>query len=154
MWFASGQGVNYISLHASTKFVLHGRRGAAESKEGNEMAERVPINPGTGPNGQAIIRGIYLKLTGDGPFVALSLYFKVVLSPHGRGTAMLILGDPDAAQRLAGRAEWFLSPIIRYWAVTCSTISWSTCRLFAAKQDCTVCAFCRLTAAHTTGDPA
>jgi hypothetical protein len=59
------------------------------------MAERVPINPGrvewSGDN-----PGIYLKRAGSDPFVALSLFFKVVLSPHGRGTAMLVLGEPES----------------------------------------------------------
>ena len=60
------------------------------------MTHRIPVNPGqvewSGDN-----PGIYLKRLGDGPFTALALFFRVVLSPHGRGTAMLVLGDPDIA---------------------------------------------------------
>lgn len=60
------------------------------------MASRIPVNPGqvewSGDN-----PGIYLKGPSDGPFTALALFFRVVLSPHGRGTAMLVLGDPDVA---------------------------------------------------------
>jgi hypothetical protein len=59
------------------------------------MAMRQPINPGkvdwSGEN-----PGIYLKHTAEGPYCALALFFRVVLSPHGRGTAMLIVGDPDS----------------------------------------------------------
>jgi len=55
---------------------------------------RVPVNPGqvewSGDN-----PGIYLKQDPDGPFTTLSLFFRVLFSPHGRGTAMLVLGDPD-----------------------------------------------------------
>ncbi len=60
------------------------------------MTQRVPINPGlvewSGDN-----PGIYLRERADGPFVTLALFFQVVLSPHGRGTAMLVLGAPDQA---------------------------------------------------------
>jgi hypothetical protein len=39
--------------------------------------------------------GIYLKETADGPYVTLVSFFRVVLSPHGRGHAAFILLDPD-----------------------------------------------------------
>ena len=55
---------------------------------------RVSINPGkvewSGEN-----PGIYLKETPDGDFSTLALFFRVVLSPFGRGHAALILGAPD-----------------------------------------------------------
>ena len=35
--------------------------------------------------------GISLKATPDGPFVALASFFRVVLSPHGRGHALVLL---------------------------------------------------------------
>ena len=61
------------------------------------MATRIPVNPGlvewSGDN-----PGIYLKHDADGPFTVLALFFRVVVSPHGRGTAMLVLGDPDVAR--------------------------------------------------------
>lgn len=61
------------------------------------MAIRTPVNAGlvewSGDN-----PGIYLKHHADGPFTAMALFFRVVLSPHGRGTAMLVLGDPDVAR--------------------------------------------------------
>jgi len=60
------------------------------------VTDRVPVNPGqvewSGDN-----PGIYLKRHANGPFTALALFFRVVLSPHGCGTAMLVLGDPDVA---------------------------------------------------------
>jgi len=60
------------------------------------VTDRVPVNPGqvewSGDN-----PGIYLQRHAEGPFAALALFFRVVLSPHGCGTAMLVLGDPDIA---------------------------------------------------------
>src|ERR1700748_2827713 len=38
--------------------------------------------------------GISLKQTPDGPFVALASFFRVVLSPHGRGHALVLLEAP------------------------------------------------------------
>ena len=55
--------------------------------------DRVPINPGkvdwSGEN-----PGMYLKKTADGPFVTLISFFRVVVSPKGRGHAAFILQDP------------------------------------------------------------
>ncbi len=55
--------------------------------------ERPVINPGTidwsGEN-----PGMYLKDTPEGPFVTLISFFRVVLSPHGRGHAAFLLLDP------------------------------------------------------------
>lgn len=60
------------------------------------MTNRVPVNPGQ-VEWSGDKPGIYLKRNADGPFTALALLFRVVLSPHGCGTAMLVLGDPDLA---------------------------------------------------------
>lgn len=57
---------------------------------------RIAINPGTvdwsGEN-----PGIYLKTDPDGDYTALALFFRVVLSPYGRGHAALVLGSPDTS---------------------------------------------------------
>ena len=45
--------------------------------------------------------GMYLKDDPDGPFVTLLSFFRVVLSPHGRGHALLMLRRPQDA----GHAE-------------------------------------------------
>jgi hypothetical protein len=42
--------------------------------------------------------GIYLKTDPEGDYAALALFFRVVLSPHGRGHAAIVLGDPEAAR--------------------------------------------------------
>ncbi len=59
---------------------------------------RAPINPGrvdwSGEN-----PGIYLKKNaGDAAYSTLALFFRVVLSPHGRGHAAIVLGAPDVAR--------------------------------------------------------
>jgi hypothetical protein len=41
--------------------------------------------------------GISLKEKPDGPFVALASFFRVVLSPHGRGHALMLLQSPQDA---------------------------------------------------------
>ncbi len=55
---------------------------------------RVSINPGrvdwSGEN-----PGIYLKEHPAGEYSALALFFRVVLSPYGRGHAAIVLGAPD-----------------------------------------------------------
>ena len=62
------------------------------------MSTRVPHNPGrvdwSGEN-----PGIYLKRdAGQDHYDTLALFFRVVLSPYGRGHAALILGAPDEAR--------------------------------------------------------
>ena len=59
---------------------------------------RTSINPGrvewSGEN-----PGIYLKHHQDDEgYCVLSLFFRVVLSPYGRGHAAIVLGAPDAAK--------------------------------------------------------
>ncbi len=39
--------------------------------------------------------GVSLKESADGPFVALASFFRVVLSPHGRGHALVLLQQPQ-----------------------------------------------------------
>jgi hypothetical protein len=41
--------------------------------------------------------GISLKERPDGPFTALASFFRVVLSPHGRGHALVLLQSPQQA---------------------------------------------------------
>jgi hypothetical protein len=41
--------------------------------------------------------GISLKETPDGPFVSLASFFRVVLSPHGRGHALVLMQSPQDA---------------------------------------------------------
>ena len=74
------------------------------------MTEASPFNRGTvdwtGDN-----PGIYLKETADGPFITLMVYFRIVLSPHGPGNAMLLLanlqgkGSPAAPNVFVGNND-------------------------------------------------
>jgi hypothetical protein len=41
--------------------------------------------------------GISLKEAPDGPFVTLASFFRVVLSPHGRGHALVLMQSPHEA---------------------------------------------------------
>ena len=52
--------------------------------------------------------GISLKETPDGPFVTLASFFRVVLSPHGRGHALVLLQSPQDARPPAERANFCL----------------------------------------------
>jgi hypothetical protein len=61
--------------------------------------------------------GISLKETPDGPFVALASFFRVVLSPHGRGHALVLLQSPQDARPPAARGNFCLhdnEPLARY----------------------------------------
>lgn len=61
--------------------------------------------------------GISLKEKPDGPFVALASFFRVVLSPHGRGHALVLLQSPQDANPSADRANYCFSdnePLARY----------------------------------------
>jgi hypothetical protein len=61
--------------------------------------------------------GISLKATPDGPFVALSSFFRVVLSPHGRGHALVLLQSPQDRSPPSDRANVCLTdnePLARY----------------------------------------
>src|ERR1044072_10013861 len=42
--------------------------------------------------------GISLKASPDGPFVAQASFFRVVLSPHGRGHALVLMQAPQDAK--------------------------------------------------------
>ncbi len=45
--------------------------------------------------------GIYLKESVDGDWKRLALYFRVVISPAGPGTAMVVLSSPDHGDGIA-----------------------------------------------------
>jgi hypothetical protein len=49
--------------------------------------------------------GISLKDNPDGPFVTLASFFRVVLSPHGRGHALVLLQSPQDENPPADRAN-------------------------------------------------
>lgn len=78
--------------------------------------DRIPINPGTvewsGDN-----PGMYLKESAEGPFVTLISFFRVVLSPHGRGHAAFIFQDPHGDGKAPGKPNVCVTdnePLARY----------------------------------------
>lgn len=50
--------------------------------------------------------GISLKERPDGPFVSLASFFRVVLSPHGRGHALVFLQSPQESNPPAERGNF------------------------------------------------
>ena len=61
--------------------------------------------------------GISLKQEADGPFTTLASFFRVVLSPHGRGHALVLLRSPHEAAPAPERANICLhdnEPLARY----------------------------------------
>ncbi len=61
--------------------------------------------------------GISLKETPDGPFVSLASFFRVVLSPHGRGHVLVLLQSPQDPTPPPERANYCLhdnEPLARY----------------------------------------
>lgn len=52
--------------------------------------------------------GISLKEDPNGPFVTLASFFRVVLSPHGRGHALVLLQSPGETNPPAERANYCL----------------------------------------------
>lgn len=50
--------------------------------------------------------GISLKESPDGPFVSLASFFRVVLSPYGRGHALVLLQSPQQATPPAGKENY------------------------------------------------
>ena len=82
---------------------------------------RPAINPGkvdwSGEN-----PGMYLKETADGPFVTLISFFRVVLSPHGKGHAAFMLLDPQGNGKDPARPNVCLTETNRSRPI-CATVS-------------------------------
>jgi hypothetical protein len=87
------------------------------------MAEQI-IFPGaidwTGEN-----PGMYLKECVDGPFVTLVSFFRVMVSPHGRGHAVVVIQDPQAKGASTGNfcltdneklARWLIADYVANFA--------------------------------------
>jgi hypothetical protein len=61
--------------------------------------------------------GISLKTDPNGPFTTLASFFRVVLSPHGRGHALVLVQSPQEAAPPVERANLCLTdnePLARY----------------------------------------
>jgi len=53
--------------------------------------------------------GISLKETPDGPFVSVASFFRVMLSPHGRGHALMLMMSPQEANPPRERGNFCFS---------------------------------------------
>jgi len=58
--------------------------------------------------------GISLKTDPDGPFTALASFFRVVLSPHGRGHALVLLAEPGTPGARGNVVLTDNEPLARY----------------------------------------
>src|SRR5690242_12056607 len=58
--------------------------------------------------------GISLKETPDGPFTTLASFFRVVLSPHGSGHALVLLLAPQANDPAQNVCLTDNEPLARY----------------------------------------
>ena len=67
-----------------------------------------PIHPGrvdwTGDN-----PGIYLKDHQDGPWTSLATFFRIFYSPHGMGSGVLLLDEPDEEKSLPDANNFCIS---------------------------------------------
>jgi hypothetical protein len=97
--------------------------------------------------------GISLKETPDGPFVALASFFRVVLSPHGRGHALVLLQSPQDASPPAERANYCLhdNETLARFLVADYVAHFGTYKGLAALEGLT---YRRLDAVEASGDPA
>ena len=97
--------------------------------------------------------GISLKETPDGPFVALASFFRVVLSPHGRGHALVLLQSPQDANPPAERANYCLhdNENLARFLVADYVAHFGPYKGLAALESLT---YRRLDAAEASGDPA
>ena len=61
--------------------------------------------------------GIYLKASPNGPFTTLASFFRVILSPHGRGHALVLIQPPNEFVRTNALCLTDNEPLAR-WLVT------------------------------------
>jgi len=79
------------------------------------MAEHLPIAGAVEWSGEN--PGMYLKTDPNGPFVTLVSFFRVMLSPHGRGHALVLMQSPADRNPPADRGNICLydnEPLARY----------------------------------------
>jgi hypothetical protein len=96
---------------------------------------------------------ISLKETPDGAFTALASFFRVVLSPHGRGHALVLIQSPQQANPPADRASVCLTdndPLGHYLVSQFVT----NFRAFKGLPGLQGLSYRRLDSVQTSGDPA
>jgi hypothetical protein len=61
--------------------------------------------------------GIYLKASAEGPFSSLMVWFRIALSSHGKGHALVLFEDPTRSMSWPGIANFCISdnePLARH----------------------------------------
>src|SRR3954471_6031651 len=97
--------------------------------------------------------GISLKETPDGPFVVLASFFRVVLSPHGRGHVLVLLQSPHEANAPAERGNYCLhdNEALARYLVTDFVSNFGAFKGVAGLQSLV---YRRLDGVEASGDPA
>lgn len=97
--------------------------------------------------------GISLKDSPDGPFVVLASFFRVVLSPHGRGHALVLIQSPLEANAPEERANYCFhdNEALARYLVRDFVSNFGAYRGLAALDRL---AYLRLDSIGTSGDPA
>src|ERR1700732_2640813 len=95
--------------------------------------------------------GISLKETPDGPFTTLASLFRVVLSPHGRGHALVLMQSPQEANPPADRANVCLTDNdpLAHWLIERFVTNF---RLFKGLPGMQGLAFRKLDSVEVSGD--
>jgi hypothetical protein len=95
--------------------------------------------------------GMYLKERADGPYVTLLSFFRVMLSPHGPGHALVLVQDPSSAAGTADRPNLCLSDneTLARWLVRDYVANFAAFKGLPALTDL---AHRPLRACHRTGD--
>jgi hypothetical protein len=93
--------------------------------------------------------GIYLKATPDGPFTTLATFFRVVLSPHGRGHALILIQPPNEFVRTNNLCLTDNEPLAR-WLVSDFVSKFGAFQGSAALRSLV---YRPLDSVETTGDP-
>jgi hypothetical protein len=96
--------------------------------------------------------GISLKESPDGPFTTLASLFRVVLSPHGRGHALVLMQSPQEANPPADRANVCLTDNdpLAHWLIDRFVANF---RLFKGLPGMQGLAFRKLDSVQVSGDP-
>jgi hypothetical protein len=96
--------------------------------------------------------GISLKESPDGPFTTLASLFRVVLSPHGRGHALVLMQSPQEANPPADRANVCLTDNdpLAHWLIERFVTNF---RLFKGLPGMQSLAYRRLDSVQVSGDP-
>jgi hypothetical protein len=96
--------------------------------------------------------GISLKESPDGPFTTLASLFRVVLSPHGRGHALVLMQSPQEANPPADRANVCLTDNdpLAHWLIDRFVANF---RLFKELPGMQGLAFRKLDSVQVSGDP-